>query len=159
MKSKWSDSTSCGNLLQRSKIRMYREGPLFELDSNKRWIKNAATIRVIAWTITEVRPGALGQILHPQETISGRPEQVYLPLTKIGMTWGGGALFESESNKHRGAKMRPLFKLAHGQLLKSSLGPLARHCIHQETIGGQLNRSIFHLTKTGMAWGGAIIRV
>ena len=54
------------------------EGPLFELDSNKRWGRNAATIRVISLALIEVRPGALGQILPHQETISGRPEQVYL---------------------------------------------------------------------------------
>ena len=31
------------------------------------WGQNAATIRVIPKTIIEVRPGALGQILHPPE--------------------------------------------------------------------------------------------
>ena len=33
--------------------------------------------------------------------------------------------------------MRPLFKLSHGQLLKSGLGPLAKYCTHQETISGR----------------------
>ena len=50
--------------------------------------------------------------------------------------------------------MWPLFKLSYGQLLKSSL---ARYCTHQETISGQLYKSIFHLIKIGMAlewWGG-----
>ena len=44
-------------------------------------------------------------------------------------------------------------------LLKSSLGPLARSCIHQETVSRQLSRSIFHLTKIEMTWRGAIIRI
>ena len=33
--------------------------------------------------------------------------------------------------------MWPLFKLSHGQLLKSGLGPLVRYCTHQETISGR----------------------
>ena len=59
-------------------------------------------------------------------------------------------IIESDSNKHSGSKIWSLFKLAYGQLLKSSLGLLARYCIYQETISGQLNKSIFHLTKIGI---------
>ena len=36
-----------------------------------------------------------------------------------------------------GAKMRLLFKLSRGQLLKSGLGPLARYGTQQETISGR----------------------
>ena len=41
------------------------QGPLFGLGSNNAGGQNAAAIRVIPWVIIEVRPGALGQILHP----------------------------------------------------------------------------------------------
>ena len=47
-----------------------------------------------------------------------------------------GPSFESDSNKRRRAKMRSLFKLFDGQLLKSRLGPLARYCTHQKTTSG-----------------------
>ena len=40
------------------------EGPLFESDSNKRRGANTRPL-IYAQTITEVKPGALGQILHP----------------------------------------------------------------------------------------------
>ena len=33
--------------------------------------------------------------------------------------------------------MRPLFKLSHGQLLRSGLGHVARYGTHQETMSGR----------------------
>ena len=62
-------------------------------------------------------------------------EQVYLPFDQ---DWNalerGHYLIQTRINAE-GAKMCPLFKLSHGQLLKSSLGPLARYCTHQESVG------------------------
>ena len=89
----------------------------------------AATIRVIPCAIIEVRPGALGQILHPPGDISGRPGQVYLPFDE---DWNDLDLIWTPINAWvvvGGAEMRPLVKLSHGQLLKSSLGPLARYFV------------------------------
>ena len=45
-----------------------------------------------------------------------------------------GPLFESDSDKRRGAKTGPLFELPPRPLLKSGLQPLGRCGIHQETI-------------------------
>ena len=124
-------------------------GPLFELDSNKRWGPNC--------DYHSSYP--LGRYCTHQDIISGRPEQVYLPFDKdLNDLERGYYLIRTRINAW-GAKMRPLIKLSYGQLLKSSLGHLARYCTHQETISGQLSRSIFYLTKIGTAWGGAIIRV
>ena len=69
--------------------------------------------------------GFLARYCTHQETISGTREQVNLPFDQDwnDLGGGGGALFESDSTKHRWAKMRLLFKLTHGQLVKSSLGP------------------------------------
>ena len=41
------------------------EGPLFELDSNKSRGPKCHLFQIIPWTVIEVRPGALGQVLHP----------------------------------------------------------------------------------------------
>ena len=69
-----------------------------------------------------------------QKTISRIPEQMYSPSeTGLGMAWRG-SLFMSVSNKHRGAKMRILFKSFPRPLLKSSIGPLARYSNHQEIV-------------------------
>ena len=51
--------------------------------------------------------------------------------------------------------MKPRFELFPEPLSKSCLGQLARYDIHQKTICGGLNRSIFHLTQD---CGGAIIQ-
>ena len=49
--------------------------------------------------------------------------------------WSGeGPLFTSYSNKHRRAKIGPLFESLPGPLLKSGLQPLDRYGTHQETI-------------------------
>ena len=69
-----------------------------------------------------------------QKTISRRPEQMYSPSdTGLGIAWGG-SLFTSVSNKRHRAKLRLLFKLFPGPLLKSGMGPLARYSNHQEII-------------------------
>ena len=53
--------------------------------------------------------------------------------TRLG--WPGeGPLFESDSNKDRGAKTGPLFESPTRQLLKSGLQPLGRYGTHQETV-------------------------
>ena len=46
----------------------------------------------------------------------------------------GGPLFQSVSNKRRGAKLQLLFKSFPGPLLKSGVGSLARYGNHQEII-------------------------
>ena len=66
--------------------------------------------------------GHLARYCTHQETIRGKPEQVYLSFDQDCKDLGG-ALFESDTNIHWWVKMRLLFKLSHGQLLKSSLGP------------------------------------
>ena len=69
-----------------------------------------------------------------QKTISRRPEQMYYPSdTGLGMA-SGGSLLTSVSNKRCGAKLRVLFKSFPGPLLKSGMGPLARHSNHQEIV-------------------------
>ena len=45
-----------------------------------------------------------------------------------------GPLFESDSNKRRGAKTGPLFESPPGPLLKSGLQPLGRYGTCQESI-------------------------
>ena len=41
--------------------------------------QNAATIQISPWTIIEVKPGALGQILHSPGDHKWAAEQKYLP--------------------------------------------------------------------------------
>ena len=57
----------------------------------------------------------------------------------IGMAWGV-PLFELDSNKHRGSKLRLLFKSFPGPLLKSGVGPLSRYGNHQEIISRRLEQ-------------------
>ena len=64
-----------------------------------------------------------------QETISRRPEQMYTP-SDTRLEWPRkGPLFESDSNKRWGNKIRPLFE--------SPPGSLVRYGTHQETISGR----------------------
>ena len=60
----------------------------------------------------------------------------------IGMTWGA-PLFEPDSNKRRGFKLRLLFKSFPGPLLKSGVGPLARYGNHQEIINRRPEQMYF----------------
>ena len=69
--------------------------------------QNAATIEVIQWAITEVRPGALGQDNAPTR----RPYVGYLPFSQDWNDLERGSLFQSDPNKCREAKMRPLIEL------------------------------------------------
>ena len=48
--------------------------------------QNAATIQISLWTIIEVKPGALGQILHSPGDHKWAAEQKYLP---SGQDWNG----------------------------------------------------------------------
>ena len=50
---------------------------------------NAATIQISPWTIIEVKPGALGQILH---TVSGQLNRSIFHLSKIVMSWEGAII-------------------------------------------------------------------
>ena len=69
-----------------------------------------------------------------QKTKSRRPEQMYSP-SDTGLRMARGrSLFTLVSNKHRGAKLRVLFKSFPGPLLKSGMGPLARYSNHQEIV-------------------------
>ena len=75
---------------------------------------HGATIRVTSQAIIEVRPAALGQIRHHQETISKIPEQMYAP-SETRLEWlEEGPLFKSDSNK----------RSFPGPLLKSGVGAL-----------------------------------
>ena len=74
-----------------------------------------------------------------QETISRRPEQMYIS-SDTRLEWlGEGPLFESDSNKRQGAQMGPLFESPPRPLLKSGLQPLFRYGTHQ-TISGRLEQ-------------------
>ena len=79
------------------------ERPLFKLDSNKRRGPNAATIQNIPWTIIEVRPGPLARYCTRQETISGTPEQKYLPFDQDWIDLGRG-YYSSRTRIHAGGK-------------------------------------------------------
>ena len=62
----------------------------------------------------------------------------------IGMSWGGPSF---DSNKHRGFKLRLLFKSFPGPLLKSGMGPLARYDNHQEIINRRPEQTYLHLAQ------------
>ena len=98
--------------------------------------RDAATIQVIPWAIIEVRSGSLVRYCTHKEIISGRPEQVYLPSDQAWNDLVRGHYF-SRTRINAWTKIRLLFKLSNGQLLKSGLGPLARYGTHQETISGR----------------------
>ena len=71
-----------------------------------------------------------------QETISRRPEQMYTSYD-TRLEWPGeGPIFESDSNKHQGAKTGPLFESSPRPLLKSGLQPSFRYGIHQTISWG-----------------------
>ena len=91
------------------------------------------------WPLFKLSPGpllksCLARYCTRQETISGRPEQVYLPFDQDWNELERGPLFELDTNKRQRDRMRPPFKLSFGQLLKSGLRPIFRYCTHQETI-------------------------
>ena len=58
-----------------------------------------------------------------QEAISGRPEQVYLSFDQDCKDLGRGHYLSRTQINAGGSKCGLLFKLSHGQLLKSSLRP------------------------------------
>ena len=74
--------------------------------------------------------GPLARYCTRQETISGRPEQGYLPFDQDWNDMERGHYSSRTRINARGDKMRPLFKLSHGQLLKSGLGPIFRYYTH-----------------------------
>ena len=139
------------------RLKCSRERPLFELDSNKRWGKMRPLSGLLPGSILKLGLGALDQYCTHQETISGRPEQVYLPFDQdwIDLEGGGGvggAIFDSDSTKHR-EKDAATIRGISGPLLKSGLGSLARYCTHQDTIGGTSEQKYFHLTQD-LEWPG-----
>ena len=71
----------------------------------------------------------------------------------------GRPLFESASNKCRGAKTWPLFESLPRPSLESGLLPLDRYGSCQETISKRLEQMYTPSDMVGMAWGGAIIQV
>ena len=66
---------------------------------------------------------------------------------------GEGPLFESDSNKRRGAKTGPLLESPSRPLLKSGLQPLGRYGTHQETIGMR-HEQMYTLSDTRLEWLG-----
>ena len=66
------------------------------------------------------------------------------------MAWDG-PLFESDLNKHKGSKLRLLFKSFPGTLLKSGVGPLARYGNHQE-IKNRRPEQMYTLFDTRLEW-------
>ena len=64
-----------------------------------------------------------------------------------------GPLFESDSNKCRGAKTGPLFESARRPLLKSGLQPLGRYGTHQKTISRRPEQ-MYTPSDTRLEWLG-----
>ena len=113
--------------------------------------QNVAIIQIIPWAIVKVKPGArycthqfmikiFGDHKFRWTEVLPSDQRLELP--------GEGSLFKSNSNKCRGCKMQPQFKLSPESFLKSGLGRLARYGTHEKR---GLNRSIFHLTQD---WNG-----
>ena len=75
----------------------------------------------------------LTSLCNQQEIINRRLNR-YLDLSDTILECPGGPLFESDSNKRRGAKTGPLFESPPRPLLKSGLQLLGRCGTHQETI-------------------------
>ena len=75
-----------------------------------------------------------------------------MDLSDTRLEWPGeGPLFESNSNKRRGAKTGPLFESPPRPLLKSGLQPLGRYGTYQETIGMRHEQMYTLLTQD---WNG-----
>ena len=118
-----SDCASCGNLLPRSKVGMAwpeainrirlkltpgaKVQPLFKLSLGYYWSQAWGT-----W------PDKVPPRDHKWDTWTG----VFFIWPRLQRP-GEGPLFESDTNKRRRVKVQLLFKLSHGQLLKSSLEP------------------------------------
>ena len=64
---------------------------------------------------------------------------------------GEGPLFKSDSNKHWRTKSQPLFQSFPGPLLKSGMGPLARHDNHQKIISRRLEQ-MYTSSDTRLEW-------
>ena len=91
----------------------------------------------------------LGRYGTHQETIGMRHEQMYT-LSDTRLEWlGEESLFESNSNKRLGDQYGATIRVT--SWLKSGLQLLGRYYTHQESIIGDLNRCIFHLTQD---WNG-----
>ena len=73
---------------------------------------------------------------------------------RSALKWpGGGALFESDSNKRWGPKMGPLFESPPRSLLKPGMRPLDRYVTRQETISRRL-KQMYTPSDTGLEWLG-----
>ena len=75
--------------------------------------------------IIEVKPGALGQILHSPRDHRLAPEQKCLPSDQYWIGLGRGHHSSWTRINPEGAKLQPLSELSTGPLLKSGLRPLA----------------------------------
>ena len=64
---------------------------------------------------------------------------------------GEGSLFKTDSNKRWTAKMKPLFESFPEPLLKSGVGPLARHGNHQEIMSMGL-KHMYTSKETKLEW-------
>ena len=107
------------------------EEPLFELDSNKRWGQNVATVQIIPRTIKS-NLGPLARYCTHQETTSGHLNRSYLPSDQNWNGLGRGR-YSSRIPINVGGKNAVTIS---GPFLKSGLGSLARYGTHEETISG-----------------------
>ena len=69
------------------------------------------------------------------------------------LEWPEGPLFESNSNKRRGAKTGPLFESTPRPLLKSGLQPLGRCGTHQEAISRR-SEQVYLPSDPRLEWPG-----
>ena len=130
-----NDSTTCGNLLQHSKIGT-AWGALFGSNSNKRWGPRCGHYSSDPLGHYWSQVWVLGQVLRPQ---GDHKWETWTGVSSLWPAWNDlvrGHYF-SRTRINAGTKIRLLFKLSNGQLLKSGLGPLARYGTHQETISGR----------------------
>ena len=119
-----------------SRLEWPGEGLLFELDLKKRWGPKCSYYSSCPlchyWSQVW---GPLGQYCIYQETVSRRPEQVYLPLDQDCNDLERGH-YLSRTRINAWDKSAATIRVIPGPLLKSDLRPLARYGTHQETIGG-----------------------
>ena len=111
-------------------------GPLFGSDSNKRRGEVRPPFELSPGPLLKSGLEPLARYCNHQITINRRPEQVYLPSDQDWNNLEKG-LYLSQTRINARGKMRPRFRLSHGQVLKSDLGPLVRYGTHQETISGR----------------------
>ena len=95
--------------------------------------------------------GPLARYGTHQETINGRPEQVYLP-SDPSLEWPGtGPLFESDSNKRRGQNAATI-RVISWDIIEVRSGALS-YGTHQETISRRPER-MYTPADTRLKWPG-----